>query len=219
MKKSFLIVGLGRLGLSIIEELSKQNVEVMAIDINEEAVLRASDLIEHCFICDSTSENALRQLGVENISHAIVTIGENIQSTILTTIVLKEIGIKKVSVRIDDEYYEKIMYKIGADEVIFPEKIAGVRYANSILSENVVDYFRITTDFGIFKICVSPNFKPTALIELDSRNKYGVNIISINRDNNVFLPKGSDTINPNDEILVIGQNSKIAKFDSIINKK
>ncbi len=219
MKKSFLIIGLGRLGLSIVEELAKQNVEIIAIDKSEEAVLKANDLIEHCFVCDSTNENALKKIGIDNIAHAVITIGGNIQNTILTTIILKELGVKKVSVRIDDEYYEKVMYKIGADDVIFPEKIAGVRYANSILSDTVLDYFRITNDFGIFKIIVSPNFNSIALIELDARNKYGVNIISISRGSNVFMPKGSDTINPNDEILVIGQNSKIAKFDSIINKK
>lgn len=218
MKKSFLIVGLGRLGISIIEELAKQNVDIIAIDINEESVLKASEIIEHCFICDSTSETALKQIGVDNITHAIITIGGNIQSSILTTIVLKELGIKKVSVRIDDEYYEKIMYKLGADDVIFPEKIAGVRYANSVLSDTVLDYFRITNDFGIYRIVINKNFKPISLIELDSRNRYDVNIISINRGNKVFLPKGSDEIKPNDEILVIGQNQKIAKFDSVINK-
>lgn len=219
MKKSFLIIGLGRLGLSMVEELSKQRVEVTAIDKSEEAVIKASDFVEHCFVCDSTSESALKQLGLENTSHAIIAIGGSIQDTILTTIALKELGIKRVSVRIDDEYYEKIMYKIGADDVIFPEKIAGVRFANSILSDTVLDYFRISNDYGIYKIIINENFKPKTLIELDSRNRYDVNIVSITRNKKVFMPKGSDTINPNDEVLVIGQNNKIAKFDTIINGK
>jgi len=219
MKKSFLIVGLGRLGLAIVEELSKQNVEIMAIDNNEEAVVKASEFIDHCLICDSTSDTALNQLNLENISHAIITIGSNIQATILTTILLKELGVKKISVRIDDDYYEKIMYKIGADEVIFPERIAGIRYANSVLSDSITDYFNITEGYGIIQIRINGSFRPITLIELDSRNKYDVNIISIKRNKKVFIPKGSDTINPNDEILVIGTNQKITKFNNIINEK
>lgn len=217
MKKSFLIVGLGRLGLSIVEELAKQNVEIMAIDTNEEAVIKASELIDHCLICDATSESALNQLSLDDISHAIVTIGSNIQATILTTILLREKGVKKISVRIDDDYYEKIMYKIGADEVIFPERIAGIRYANSVLSDSITDYFNIADDYGIVQIRINDSFKPQTLIELDSRNKYDVNIISIKRNKKVFIPKGSDTINPKDEILVIGKTQKINKFNSSIN--
>lgn len=217
MKKSFLIIGLGRFGLAITEELAKQNVEVLAIDKNEDAVIKASDFIEHCLICDSTSETALRQIGLDHIDHAIITIGDNIEATILTTILLKELGIKKVSVRIDDEYYVKIMQKIGADEIILPEKIAGVRYANSIISDTFIDYFNIADDYAIVQIYVNEKFKVRTLIEMDSRNKFDVNIISIKRNRRVFLPKGSDTINPKDEILVIGKTNQIAKFDQHIN--
>ena len=220
MKKSFLVVGLGRLGIVIIEELSKHNnVEIMAIDSNEDAVIKASEIIEHCLICDSTSEAALNQISFDGISQAIVTIGGNIQATILTTILLKERGVKKISVRIDDDHYEKIMYKIGADEVIFPERIAGIRYANSIIRDNITDYFNVSDGYGIVQILITDKFKPQTLIELDSRNKYDVNIISIKRNKKVFIPKGSDTINPGDEVLVIGKDAKVAKFNSSINGK
>ena len=108
---------------------------------------------------------------------------------------------------------------IGADEVIFPERIAGIRYANSIISDNITDYFNISDGYGIVQILITDKFKPQTLIELDSRNKYDVNIISIKRNKKVFIPKGSDTINPGDEVLVIGKDAKVAKFNSSINGK
>lgn len=217
MKKSFLIVGLGRFGQAVAEELAKQNADVMAIDNREEAVIEASENVEHCMICDSTNENAMRQLGLDHINHAIVTIGDNVEATILTTIILKEIGIKKISVRVDNEYYTKIMQKLGADEIIFPEKIAGVRYANSVISDTFVDYFNISDDYALVQISIVSSFKPRTLVELDSRNKYDVSIVSIKRHNKVFIPKGSDSILPDDEILVIGVKNKITKFDQQIN--
>lgn len=217
MKKNFLIIGLGRFGLAIAEELTKQNIDVLGIDSREEVVQKASDLLEHCLICDATNEQALKSIGLDHIDHAIITIGDSIQSTILSTIILKEMGIKKISVRIDDEYYSKVLRKIGADEIILPEKIAGVRYANSITSDSFIDFFNLSGDFVLVQMKINANYVPTSLLKVDSRNKFDVSIVSICRDNKTFMPKGQDDLLPNDIILVIGKKEKINRFDTFIN--
>ena len=162
----------------------------MAIDSNEDAVIKASEIIEHCLICDSTSEAALNQVSFDGISQAIVTIGGNIQATILTTILLKERGVKKISVRIDDDHYEKIMYKIGADEVIFPERIAGIRYANSIIRDNITDYFNVSDGYGIVQI----------LINIANVSLYGTKpTLTLGANNLAKIPKTENDIYEKDE--------------------
>lgn len=216
-KKNFLIIGLGRFGLSLLEDLAKQKANILAIDSNIDAVERASHIIEHCLVCDATKENNLREIGVQNVDHAIVAIGGNIHSTLLTTIILKELGVNKITVRVDDEYYAQVMHKIGADEVVLPERIAAETLAHRMVSDSILDYYRVQGDYAVVQLKVGPNFKSTALTSLDSRNKFDVNIVGIIRNNKFFIPKGSDTVNSNDTLLVIGSETKVYRFEQYIN--
>ena len=119
MKKTFLIIGLGRFGMAVIKTLSELNAEVIAIDVNEKAVEEASRYVEHCAICDSTRIKALEEIDASSYDHAVVAIGNNVQASILTVINLKELGLKKISVRADSEEYAKVLARLGADEVLF----------------------------------------------------------------------------------------------------
>lgn len=217
MKKSFLVVGLGRFGMGIVETLSSLKADVMAIDVDETRVIKAGEFIEHCFICDSTKESNLKELGVKNIDHAIIAIGGNMQSTILTTIILKEMGIEKITVRVDDDYFTPVMYKIGATDIVLPAKAAAVSLANQIVSDSIVDYYKILQDFGLVKIKVSEDFEKVTLIDMDLRNKFDINVVGIMRNEKFFIPRGSDFIMPEDTILVIGEHSKIMKFDHYVS--
>jgi len=217
MKKSFVVLGLGRFGLSLIEELSRHNVDVIGVDTNIENVTKASELIDTVFVCNTTDEAALNELGIRNVDHAFVAYGSNLQATIMTTIILKEMGIKKITVRVDDEYYASVLKKLGADEVITPQKLAGRRLANKAISDNFIDYFEIKSEYGIVEISVANNIEPLNIHALDPRNNYDVNLLLIQRGNRLFSPKGTDDIMPNDHLFIFGLTPKISRFDQIIH--
>lgn len=218
MKKSFAVIGLGRFGLGIVEELSKMSADVIAIDSDSHAVERASKYVSYAVVADSTNELNMKDLGLANVSHAIVAIGSNLQATILTTCILNELGVKKITVRLDNDYYEKTIYKLGATSIIYPEKSGGNRLARSIISDNFVDYFKITDDHNVVQMLIKPDFHPVTLVDLNSRNRFDVNVVLIIRDKKSFIPKGTDLVMPGDLILVIGKDPNIHKFEIFLNK-
>lgn len=217
MKKTFLIIGLGRFGMAVIKTLSDLNAEVIAIDVDEKAVEAASKYVEHCAICDSTRIKALEEIDASSYDHAVVAIGNNVQATILTVINLKELGLKKVSVRADSEEYAKVLARLGADEIIIPEVDAAVSFANQIISDTILEYHPIASDFSMAKISIGNDFEEKTILDLDVRNKFDINIIGITR-NNVFFPaKANDIIKQGDILTVFGKSSKINKFDRFLN--
>lgn len=217
MKKSFIVIGLGRFGMSIVKTLNTLTSNVIGVDIDESRVVLASQEIEKCYVCDCTKKRTLEELGVNNIDHAIVSIGNNLQATILTTINLKELGVKKITVRIDDAEYESVMERLGADEIIIPEEDAGSMLAKQIMSDTILDFYSVDKDFAVVQIQVGSDFKEVTLQELDARNVFDVNIVGIIRNNKFFLPKGNDTIKGNDVVMVVGKTTKINKFDRRMN--
>ena len=132
---------------------------------------------------------------------------------------LRDLGVKRITVRIDDERYIEILKRLGATEFISPENTAGNTLANQIIGNSVLEYYYIDKKYGISKIQVNSKFKAIQLLDLDSRNRFDVNIVGIIRNNDFFIPKGTDSIEPNDIILVIGRNSKMVKFEHEINKE
>lgn len=217
MRKSFAVLGLGRFGLKLVEELSHFNADIIAIDVLEENVAKASEFVSSAFVADTTNESALKELGVGNVDHAVVAIGSNMQSTILTTIILKELGVNKITVRVDDDFFVKVIKKLGATDIISPQKIAGVRLANKIISDTFVDYFNISSEYCIVEISTKPNLVPLNIQEINPRNKFDVNLLLIQRENHVFTPKGTDNIMPNDLLYIFGTRDKISKFDNFVN--
>ena len=210
MKKTFAILGLGRFGLKLIEELSHHNVDIVGVDMVEANVIKAGEYINNAFICDITNEAALKEIGINNVDHAVVALGANVQTTILTTIILKEFGIPKITVRADDDYYIPVMKKLGATDIVSPQKLAGVRLANKIVSDTFIDYYNIGNDFCIVEIRVGEAVSPVTIQDLNPRNNYDINLLLIHRGKHLFSPKGTDEIMPNDTILVFG--SKLMGF-------
>lgn len=217
MGKNYMVIGLGRLGTSIVKELSLHTKDIIGVDVDEACVNQVSEYIEQCFVCDSTKKRILEEIGAKNIDHAVVAIGNNLQATILTTINLKELGVKYITVRVDDSEYSNVLERLGADDVLIPEDDAGRQYAKQILSDTMLDYYSIDQEHAIVQIAIPHDFEEHSLLELDYRNKYDINIVGIIRSGKFFLPKGSDTIKPLDAILVVGRNLKITKFDKAIN--
>lgn len=217
MKKSFAILGLGRFGVKLVEELYHHNADIIAVDNNPDNVGKVAEFVNNAFVCDTTDEQALKELGINNVDHAIVSIGSNLQSTILTTIILKEFGIKKITVRVDDDYYINVIKKLGATDIVSPQKIAGTRVANRVITDTFLDYYEIISDFSVVEISITEDVKERTLAEMDPRNKYGVNLLLIKRNGKTFSPTAEDVIKNNDSIFVFGSLPKINIFDDFLH--
>lgn len=218
-KKSFAVIGLGQFGLSIVGELIENGTDVIAIDINEESVKKVSAILPTAFVADSTDEEALKELGVQDVDAAIVAYGGNKEASVLTTVILRELGVKQIIVRVDDDYYIPIMKKLGATEVIAPQKAAGIALANRLGNEDYKDFYKIDNKYSIVSIIINPSFVPATLIELNTKIKYGVSIVLINRNGKSFVPGGNDSLLPDDTIFVVGSTKEIKEFRESVNGK
>lgn len=218
-KKSFAVIGLGQFGRSIVEELVDNGRDVIAIDSDKEAVKRVSGIVSTCFIADSTDEIALKELGIKDVDAAIVAFGSNKEASVLTTVVLREIGVKQIIVRVDDDYYAPIIKKLGATEIISPQKAAGVALANRLGNIDYRDFYKLDDKYSIISILINPSFVPQTLIELNPRVKFGVNIVLVTRNGRSFVPGGNDALLPDDTCFVIGTAKEIRSFREAVNGK
>ena len=154
MEKEYVVIGLGRFGGSIVRELNALDMDVMAID-RDERVNEYSDIATHAVVADTTDEAVMKSLGIRNFDHVIVAIGENIQSSTLTTLILKELGVKKVTAKAQNDYHAKILNKIGADTVVHPERDMGRRIAHNVASASVLDYLELADEHSLVELKAS----------------------------------------------------------------
>jgi len=214
-KKEFAVIGLGRFGGSVCRTLSEQGMEVLAIDVDEEKVNEYASIASQAVVADSTDENVLKSLGIRNFDHVIVAIGDNIQASILTTLILKELGVEKITVKATNDYHEKVLKKIGADHIVHPERDMGERIANNMISNNVLDYLELSDRHSIVEIVANERLHGHSLLELDIRAKYGINIVAIKRNNDIIVsPLASEVIYAGDILIVIGADQDIDRFES-----
>lgn len=213
MKKQFAVIGLGRFGGSICRKLSEQGAEVLAIDSDEDRVSEFSSIATHAVIADSTDETVLKSLGLRNFDHVIVAIGDNIQASILTTLILKEMGVPKVTAKAQNDYHEKVLRKIGADQVIHPERDMGARIAHNITSSSVLDYLELSDKHSILEVVAGRKMSGQTLIDLDVRAKYGVNIVGIKKGAHINVsPRADQVVEMGDILIVIGADVDIDRF-------
>lgn len=214
MKKEFVVIGLGRFGSSIVRELIEEGADVMAIDKNTERVDEFASVATQAVVADTTDEAVLRSLGIRNFDQVVVAIGDDIQSSILTTIMLKEIGVKKVTAKAQNNYHEKVLLKIGADQVVHPERDMGIRIAHNMLSNNVLDYLELSDEYSIMELRANGKLAGYTLIDLDIRAKYGINIVGIKRGEDILVSPQADTkIEIGDVLIVIGSDADINRFE------
>ncbi|WP_028547384.1 potassium channel family protein [Paenibacillus sp. UNC451MF] len=216
MKRSqYVVIGLGRFGSSLAKELVELGYEVLGIDKDEEAVEEMSDVLTHVVVADSTDEDVLRSLGIRNFDCAVVSIGDDIQSSILTAILLKDIGVKMVVTKALSELHGKVLNKIGVDRVIFPERDMGIRVAHQLVSPNLLDYIELSKDYTIAELSVPKRLSGRTLKELDPRAKYGCSVVAINKKHGVIIaPTAVDTLDEQDIMVIIGTNEQIDLFES-----
>ena len=219
MKNSVAVIGLGRFGISVLKTLTSMKCDVVAIDINKDKVNEASKYVQHCVICDGTKKEHLEETGIKNVGHAVVCIGKNVQASILTLINLKELGIEKISVRVDAVEYIKVMKSLGATEVVFPENDFGIDFAKriSINDNNIQSYFELDNGYVMVQFKVNPDFTPIKISELKPISKFEVIVNLIHREDKILLPDGESMIEPNDIIYVAGKHAKVIKFEEYFN--
>ena len=220
MKKSFLVIGLGRFGSNVAKTLVALNCDVLAVDINEEAVQAVSKVVgQHCIVADTSKASVINEIMGKNVvDHAVVGIGNNLQASILTIVNLKTIGVKRITVRADFEEHRELYMRLGADEVIVPEEASAVSLANQINSDSILDYYIISEDYVMVKIIVGQGFNTKSLIELDIRNNFDVNVVGIIREGaGFFIPRGTDKLIPGDIVVVAGKKPNIRRFDTFLN--
>lgn len=213
MKKEFVVIGLGRFGGSIVRELIHQGAQVMAIDKSSERVDEFASIATQAIAADTTDESVVKSLGIRNFEHVIVAIGENIQASILTTLILKDLGVEKITVKAQNDYHEKVLRKIGADFVVHPERDMGIRIANNMLSNTVLDYLELSDEHSIMEIKANDAIAGHSIMDLDIRAQYGINIVGIKRGNDIIVsPQASEKILLGDIMLVIGADADINRF-------
>nr|WP_179136311.1 TrkA family potassium uptake protein [Paenibacillus sp. 32352] len=214
MKKQFAVIGMGRFGSSVARTLSDLGYEVLAIDSSEQRTQEISTIVTHVVQADSTDEEALRSLGLRNFDVVIVAIGQDIQSSILTTIILKEIGVPKVVVKAQNELHGKVVKKIGADKVIYPERDMGQRVAHHLISSNILDYIELSETYSIIEVQASRTLIGKNLRELDIRAKYGCNVMAIKTGSHMNIaPSAEDLIKENDVLVIVGKNEDLNYFE------
>ena len=217
-KISVAVLGLGQFGRAIVEELVNNGMDVIAIDTDEDAVRRIAPLLPTAFIADSTNEDALKELGIDEVDVAIVAFGGNQEGSVLTTILLKELGVKRIVVRVDNEHYARVMLKLGASEVIAPQKMAGESLANRIWNDDYKDFYKLDEKYSIVSIKVDENYPGMTIMAMNPNFKYGVSIVLIVRNGHSFVPSGRDSILAHDDIFCVGTTKDIQRFGVDINE-
>lgn len=187
MNKTYAVFGLGRYGRAVASELSKGGVEVVAVDIDEEAVNDAADEIPFSKCADVTDENVLKQLGVRNFDVVIVAMAGNLEGSVMATMLLKQAGVPTVIVKCADEMHKKILSKIGADRVLLPETESGTRLAKNLLSSGFIDVIELSKDVSMVEMEVKNNWIGKSLVELNLRKKYSINVVAILKKDSVIV--------------------------------
>ena len=211
--KSILLVGLGRFGRHMAIKFRELRHEVFAIDWNEERVNECLQYVTNAQIGDSTNEQFIASLGVRNFDLCIVTIGDNFQSSLETTALLKEMGGRFVIARASRDVHAKYLLRNGADDVIYPERQmatwAAVRYS----SDHVFDYVELTKEYSIYETTVPTAWIGKSILELEVRQRYQVNILATKHDGQLdSLPGPDHVFRESERLFVMGNNKHLAKF-------
>lgn len=215
MKKQIVVIGLGQFGVSLATTLADIGHDVLALDRSEKEVQSVASQVTHAVQADATSEAVLKELGVGNFDIGVVGIGVRIENSILTTILLKKLGVPYVIARADSELHGSVLEKVGADRVVYPESEMGVRVAQGVTLSDVSDYMSLTRVYGIAKLTAPPYFVGTKLSELGCgpKGKWEVAVFLILRGNEVILsPRQGEVVQANDVLVVAGSHDNLEKL-------
>ena len=212
-KKTYAVFGLGRYGTAVAKELVDNGKEVIAVDADERLVNNAAAFLPVCKCADVTDIEVISRLGIANIDTVIVCMASNLEASVMAVTLCKEAGVKNVIAKCSNEMHQKILLRVGADKVVFPEKESGVRLAKNLLSSGFIDMISLSKEVSMVEIDVKNEWCGKNLIELNLRKKYGFNIVAIKKGENV-----NANVNPEQvldletTLIVIANTSKLAKL-------
>lgn len=201
--KSFAVIGCGRFGSSVATTLYHMGHEVMAVDSNEELVQSIAEDVTHAVVVDVMDEIAVGELGLSNFDIVIVSIGSNVEASIMATIMAKEHGVKRVVAKATSDFQGKILAKVGADKVIYPERDMGVRLAHNLVSTNIIEFIELSPDYGMIEINPPKEWINKTLTELDLHSKHGINVIAVRSGEKININPERNYLLERDDMLVI----------------
>jgi len=213
----FAVIGIGRFGSNVVRTLFEMGHHVLAMDSDEDALRRVADCCTHSVQLDSTDPEALRAVGITNFDAVVVAIGAGIQESILTTLLLKELGCKKVVSKASDELQARVLEKVGADLVIRPERDMAIRVARSLASGHVVDLLELSPNLLVEEVSVGTRVEGKSLGDLDLRTRYGVNVLLLKRDSQILVAPGGETeLRTGDVLVVFGEKQALTRLEAAL---
>lgn len=201
--KEFVVFGLGKFGRSTAMTLANYGHNVLAIDKNEEVVQDISEFVTHAVQADVTDVDTLKSLGIGNFDVAVVAISQDMQSSIMATMLLKELGVGYVLTKAQNEIHEKVLRKIGADRVVFPEREMGNRIATSLISDNIMDFIELSSEYSIVEVVALDEWIGKTLLQINMRVNYGINVMAIRRGDDINITPGANEVITNGDVLVV----------------
>ncbi|MGZ9585320.1 potassium channel family protein [Paenibacillus marinisediminis] len=212
--QQYAVIGMGRFGSSLAEELMKLGHQVLGIDKDEEVIDEMNNVVTHAVVADATDEEVLRSLGIRNFDCVVVAIGNDIQTSILVSIQVKELGVKKVVAKALSDLHGRVLERLGVDRIIYPERDMGIRVAHHLVSPNLLDYIELSKDYTIAELNVPSCLNGITLRELNSRVRFGCSIVALNKSNGIIVaPTADDVLTENDVMVMIGTNLQIEQFE------
>ena len=212
-KKTYAIFGLGRYGTAVARELVDNGMEVIAIDTDQKIVNDVAAYLPVCKCADVTDAEVISRLGISNIDTVVICMASNLEASVMATTLCKEVGVKTVIVKCANEMHQKILLRVGADQVVFPENESGIRLAKNLLSSGFIDMISLSKDVAIVEIDVRDEWIGKNLIELNLRKKYGFNIVAIKKGENVNVNVNPEqALDADTTLIVIANTAKLGKL-------
>jgi trk system potassium uptake protein TrkA len=212
--KQILVVGLGRFGSSAALTLYKMGHEVLVIDKNNELVQELADSVTYAVQANATDEAALRSIGIRNFDVAVIAIGNDLETSILATALIKEMGVKKVVAKAQNDLHGKILEKVGADRVIYPEREMGARLAKYLSGTNILEYIELSPEFSLLEVEAPKKLAGKSLRQLNLRARYGITVVAIRHGDKIIVsPNADDLIAEGDLLVVVGETTSLDRWE------
>ena len=212
-KKSYAVFGLGRYGRAVAKELVENGMEVIAVDMDQSVVNNAAAYLPICKCADVTDAEVITHLGIAELDTVIISMAGNLEASVMAVTLCKEVGVKTVIAKCANEMHQKILLRVGADQVVFPENESGVRLAKNLLSSGFIDMISLSKDVAMVEIDVKEEWIGKNLIELNLRKKYGFNIVAIKKGENVNVNINPEQLLDKETTLIILANTaKLGKL-------
>ena len=213
IKQTYAVFGLGRYGIAVAKELVESGAEVLAIDMDEDIVNAASLVLPYFKKADVTDVEVIKQLGIRNIDVVVIAMASNLEASVMATVLCKEAGVKTVIAKCANEMHQKVLSKVGADKVVFPESESGIRLAKNLVSAGFVDVIELSKDVSMIELDVREEWEGKSLLELDLRKKYSINVMAIRIGDEVSID-----IDPNQKLdkdmnlIIVADTNKMKKL-------